>query len=181
MSEVSQLSWSDLSADTREGLIGKITGLWGAESDAAAFEACAVDKQQALLIVARRLREIGLWQVIRKIDNVYGVGGVGIAFSAWPYIESTLRERKDFTRLFANHSGTTGGFYEKGRAAAVLHFLYIDAEPRKWYLHFDLYSPVHSPLTAFKHLRHEFIGKLTPDWKMIGKILQPVSASRRGV
>ncbi len=181
MNEVRQLFWPELSRDTREALTGKLAGLWDAVTDEAAFNACTIDKQQALLIVATRLREKGLWQVVRKIDNVYGVGGVGIAFSAWPYIASTLRRRTDFTRLFANHRDTSGGFYEKGRAEAVLHFLYINGEPRKWYLHFDLYSPVHSPVSALKHLRHEFAGKLTPDWKMISKILGPEFASRRGV
>jgi hypothetical protein len=72
----------------------------------------------------------------------------------------------------ANHKDTTGGFYEKGRADAVLHFLYVDGSPRKWYVHFDLYSPVHSPLSALRHLRYEFLGKLTPDWRMIQKCLK---------
>jgi hypothetical protein len=53
----------------------------------------------------------------------------------------------------------------------VLHFLYQEGEPRTWYVHFDLYSPVHSPGSALKHLRHEFLGKLTPDWRMIAKFL----------
>ena len=49
----------------------------------------------------------------------------------------------------------------------MLHFLYVDGTPEKWYVHFDLYSPVHSPVSMFKHLRYEFVGKLTPDWRMI--------------
>jgi len=106
-------------------------------------------------------------RILRKIDNVYGVGGVGIGFSAWPFVRSTLSGRKDFTPLLANHKDTSGGYYEKGRAEAVLHFLYVDGKPQKWYVHFDLYSPVHSPVSALKHLRYEFVGKLTPDWRMI--------------
>ena len=166
-SEVSPILWKDLSEDSREALTGKLAGLWGAASDEAAFNACAIDKQQTLLLLASRLLAKGLWHVIRKIDNVYGEGGVGIGFSAWPIVESTLRARKDFTHLLANHKDTTGGFYEKGRAEAVLHFLYVEGVPRKWYVHFDLYSPVHSPVSALKHLRYEFVGKLTPDWRMI--------------
>ncbi|HLO00256.1 MAG TPA: hypothetical protein VK208_17485 [Pyrinomonadaceae bacterium] len=165
------LLWESLVAETREALSGKLSGLWGAESDAAAFNGCAVDKQQTLLILLSRLRAKALWHVINKIDNVYGEGGVGIGFSAWPFIESTLQRRKDFTRLFANHKDTSGGFYEKGRGEAVLHFLYVEGKPRKWYVHFDLYSPVHSPASAIKHLRYEFLGKLTPDWRMIQSAL----------
>lgn len=165
--DVSPLLWKDLSEDSREALTGKLSGLWGAATDEDAFNACAVDKQQTLLLLASRLRAKSLWHVIRKIDNAYGEGGVGIGFSAWPMVESTLRARKDFTRFLANHKDTTGGFYEKGRADAVLHFLYVEGAPRKWYVHFDLYSPVHSPVSAFRHLRYEFIGKLTPDWRMI--------------
>ena len=161
------MSWKDLRADVREALAGKLSGLWGAGDDEAAFNGFAVDKQQALLLVVSRLRAKGLWHVINKIANVYGEGGVGIGFSAWPLILATLRARKDFTRFMANHRGTSGGYYEKGRGDAVLHFIFEDGEPQKWYLHFDLYSPIHSPVSALKHLRHEFLGKLTPDWRMI--------------
>jgi hypothetical protein len=163
--------WKDLNGEVRDALSGKLSGLWGAATDEAAFDGCAVDKQQTLLLLVSRLRAKNLWHVIRKIDNVYGEGGVGIGFSAWPLVESTLRARKDFTRFLANHKDTSGGFYENGRAYAVLHFLYVEGEPRKWYVHFDLYSPVHSLASAFKHLRYEFIGKLTPNWRMIQKRL----------
>ena len=80
------MSWKDLRADVREALAGKLSGLWGAGSDEAAFNGFAVDKQQALLLVVSRLRAKGLWHVINKIENVYGEGGVGIGFSAWPLI-----------------------------------------------------------------------------------------------
>jgi hypothetical protein len=168
---VSQTLWKNLRGDLREALAGKLSGLWGAASDEEAFNACTVDKQQTLVIMANRLQAKNLWHVIRKIENVYGEGGVGLGFSAWPVVESTLSARKDFTRFLANHKDTTGGFYEKGRADAVLHFLFVEGKPRKWYVHFDLYSPVHSPLSAFRHLRYEFIGKLTPDWRMIQQCL----------
>jgi len=103
---------------------------------------------------------------------VYGEGGVGIGFFAWPLIQSTLSRRKDFTRRFANHKDTSGGFYEKGRADAVLHFLFQEGSPRKWFVHFDLYSPVHSVGSVGKHLRYEFLGKICPDWKMIRQCLK---------
>jgi hypothetical protein len=166
-SEVKPILWQDLPGDVRETFAGKLSGLWGASDDETAFNGCAVDKQQTLLLLAARLRAKNLWHVIKKIENVYGEGGVGIAFAAWPFVKTTLSGRKDFTRLMANHKDTTGGFYEKGRAEAVLHFLYVEGKPQKWYVHFDLHSPVHSPASAFKHLRHEFVGKRTLDWLMI--------------
>jgi hypothetical protein len=164
--------WQELAAPAREALQGKLSGLFGAANDETAFDRCAFDKQQTLLLIAARLEEKGLWHVIRRITNVYGQSGVGIGFAAWPMIESTLRRRRDFTWWFANHRNTSGGFYEKGRGEAVLHFLYVEGEPRKWYVHFDLYSPVHSLRSAINHLRHEFFGKLTPDWRLIQEHLQ---------
>jgi len=166
-SQATTLLWQDLPDDLREALAGKLSALWGAASDEAAFDGFAVERQQALLLVLSRLRAKRLWQVIAKIDNVYGDGGVGIAFTAAPLILTTLRDRRDFTRFLAKHKGTAGGFYEKGRASAVLHFIYQGGEQQKWYLHFDLYSPVHSLLSAFKHLRYELFGRVTPDWRMI--------------
>ena len=166
-----QLSWMDLSEGARAALKGKLTGLWEAPSDAAAFESWAIDKQQALVLLFRRLREKDLWHLVKQVTNIYGEGGVGLQFFAWPMIESTLQRRKDFTRLFANHKDTTGGFYERDRDNAVLHFLYQEGDPRTWYVHFDLYSPVYSPRSAMKHLRHEFLGKVRPDWKMISECL----------
>jgi hypothetical protein len=165
------LTWSDLTPEAHELLKGRLSGLWGAETDAAAFESWSIDKQQALLLLLRRMRDKALWQLVKKVKNIYGEGGVGIEFAAWPIILSTLEKRSDFTRRFANHKDTAGGFYEKGRPMAVLHFLYQDGEPKVWYVHFDLHSPVHTPQSAWKHLRHEFIGKLTPDWRMIANIL----------
>jgi len=166
-SKVEPISWRDLPDHLREALTGKLSGLWGAVSDEAAFDGFAADKQQALLLVISRLIAKELWQVIYKIDNVYGEGGVGIGFTGTPIILTTLRGRRDFTRFLAKHTGTSGGFYEKGRGSAVLHFIYRDGEPQKWYLHFDLYSPVHSLVSAFKHLRYERLGKVRPDWRMI--------------
>src|SRR5438045_4122319 len=95
--------------------------------------------------------------VIVNAEVVYSNpgGGVGMAFDAWPLVAATLARRKGFTRRFANHGDTTGGFYERGRGAGVLHFLYVDKpdEPRLWQVHFDLYSPMHSPASLLRHLR----------------------------
>ena len=55
------LTWEDLSRGVREALAGKLTGLWGAASDEAAFNSFPVDKQQTLLIVVSRLQAKGLW------------------------------------------------------------------------------------------------------------------------
>lgn len=164
--------WADLSDATKELLAGKLAGLWGAPSDEAAFDSWALDKKQALLLILTRLHAKGLWRLVKRITNVYGEGGVGLQFEAWPMIESTLSRRRDFTRRFANHGDTDGGFYEKQRGAAILHFLFQNGEPRVWYVHFDLYSPIHSPASIWRHMRHEWLGKLTPDWRMIAEHLR---------
>jgi hypothetical protein len=161
------LTWSTLPAATKELLTGKLAGCWEAPTDAVAFDSWAFDKQQALLLVLNRMHAKGLWDLVRHVTNVYGEGGVGLQFVAWPMIESTLSRRRDFTRLFANHKDTAGGFYEKQRGDAILHFLYQEGEPRTWYVHFDLYSPVHSFSSALKHLWYESIRKVKPDWRMI--------------
>ena len=165
------LLWTDLSRETKELLKGKLAGLWGAENDQSAFDSWAIDKKYALLLLLKRMRVKELWYLVRRVTNVYGEGGVGLQFEAWPMIEWTLSRRSDFTRRFANHKDTSGGFYEKGRAEAVLHFLFQEGQPRTWYVHFDLYSPVHSPESAWKHLRYEFLSKTKPDWRRIAKSL----------
>lgn len=165
------LQWADLSRQTKEVLKGKLAGLWGAETDEAAFDSWTPDKKYALLLLLKRMRAKELWHVVKRIENVYGEGGVGLQFEAWPIVESTLSQRDDFTRRFANHKDTSGGFYEKGRPEAVLHFLFQEGQPRKWYVHFDLHSPVHSVASAWKHLRYEFVSKTKPDWRRIAKSL----------
>ena len=165
------LTWADLPAATKELLSGKLAGLWDAPTDAAAFDSWPLDKKQGMLLLLNRMQTKGLWHLVKRVTNVYGEGGVGLQFQAWPMIESTLSRRRDFTRMFANHKDTSGGFYEKQRGEAILHFLFEEGEPRTWYVHFDLYSPVHSPASAWKHMRHEFMGKVKPDWRMISKCL----------
>jgi hypothetical protein len=163
------LIWRDLSSEVRAALTGRLAGLWDWPTDETCFDALAVDKQQALLLFVRRLSQLRLWSVVRKVTNVYGVNGVGLAFDAWPVVASTLRRRKDFTRRFARHGDTSGGFYELGRGAGVLHFLYVDkpGQPRRWEVHFDLYSPVHTPASLVRHIRYEFLGRALPDWRAI--------------
>jgi hypothetical protein len=166
-SEVNPILWKDLSREVQDALAGRLAGLWGHATDEEVFSACSVAKQQTLLIMASRLQAKELWHLIQKVINVWGEHGVGIDFSPAERVDAMLRARKDFTTFMANHKGTTGGFYEKGRSDAILHFIYTDGTPQKWGVHFDLYSPVHSPLSVFKHLRHEFIGNLFPDWRMV--------------
>lgn len=167
------LTWATLPSESRELLRGKLACLWGAATDAAAFDSWPLDKKQALLLLLDRLYAKGLWDLVKQVTNVYGERGVGIEFEAWPRIKSTLSARSDFTRRFANHKDTSGGFYEKDRDTAILHFLFQEGEPRRWYVHFDLYSPVHSAGSVFRHLRHEFLGKLKPDWRVIARHLNP--------
>ena len=166
-SSVALLRWKDLSRGHREALTGKLAGLWGVPGDEEAFDCLPIDCQQALLLILSRFGAKDLWQSVMKITNIWGEGGVGFEFTAWPMIESTLARRKDFTRLFARHLDSDGGFFEKGRAKSVMHFLYVDGTPREWSFHFDLYNPLHSPISAWKHLRHEVFSKVKPDWRMI--------------
>lgn len=168
---VRRLQWAELDSQLRQDLNGRLAGLWGAESDESAFNALAIDKQQALLLLLDRLQAQSLWHLIKSITNVYGEGGVGIEFVPLASFESTLTQRKDFTRRWARHRDTSGGFYEKSRTNAVLHFLYVNGPPRRWYVHFDLHSPVHSAASAFRHVRHEFLSKRNPDWRMIAAAL----------
>ena len=170
-SESAAPTWAELPATTKELLTGKLAGLWGAASDAEAFDSWPLDKKQGLLLLLQRMQSKGLWHLVKRVTNVYGEGGVGLQFEAWPMIESTLSRRRDFTRRFANHRDTSGGFYEKQRNVAILHFLFQEGEPRIWYVHFDLYSPIHSPASAWRHLRHETFGKVKPDWRAIAKSL----------
>lgn len=170
-SEAKAPAWSELPGATRELLRGKLAGLWGAPTDAEAFDSWALDKKQALLLLLDRMQSKQLWHLVKRVTNVYGEGGVGLQFEAWPMIESTLSRRRDFTRRFANHSDTSGGFYEKQRDRAILHFLFQEGEPRTWYVHFDLYSPINSPGSAWRHLRHEMLSKVKPDWRAIAKSL----------
>jgi len=168
-----QLAWKDLPFETRQLLTGKLDGLWGAPGDKEAFDSLSQDKQRALLLLLQRLETKGLWHTVQRVNNVYGLGGVGMGFHAWPVIHSTLARRSDFTRRFARHRHTSGGFYEKNRPRAVLHFIFQEGNPRSWYVHFDLYSPVFSLASCSRHLRFEVLGKLKPDWRMIQECLKP--------
>ena len=168
---VKTLTWADLPVETKELLHGKLVGLWGASTDAEAFDSWPLDKKQGMLLLLKRMNGKGLWRFVKQVTNVYGEGGVGLRFLAWPMIESTLARRRDFTRMFANHHDTTGGFYEKQRSRAILHFLYQDGDPRLWYVHFDLYSPVHSPASMLRHLYFESMRNVRPDWRTIARCL----------
>ena len=67
-----------LPAETRELLTGKLAGLWGAATDAAAFDSWPTDKKRALLLLVHRLQAKGLWNLVKRVTNVYGEGGVGL-------------------------------------------------------------------------------------------------------
>jgi hypothetical protein len=161
--------WSELSPETQSLWAGHLVELYGAPDDVSAFEQLAQDKREALMLLHRRLRQLDLWKFVGRIVNVYGTGGVGMYFSAEGDLESELRSRRTFTRKFARHSDNSGGFIEKRRRRASLHFLYIDPPQgnREWHVHLDLYGPWGSPLSIAKHLRYEHWGTFRPDWRMI--------------
>ncbi|MGA9996435.1 MAG: hypothetical protein WBP93_13535 [Pyrinomonadaceae bacterium] len=170
MAELSeQLNWPGLPEEMRRALNRKLEGLYGHARDEDAFNSLAVDKQQALLILARRFQELGLWDLVHRITNVYGEGGVGMNFEAWPMVASKLESRSDFTSRFANHKDTTKGYIERGVGRASLHILYVEDKDknRNWAAHFDLYNPWASPMNAWRHLLHEKFQHYTPDWRAI--------------
>lgn len=167
--QASRLNWEGLSKETRARLERKLEGLYGAQSDGEAFDYLVLDKQQALLLLMRRLSELDLWSTIARIENVYGEGGVGMSFKAWPFLLSTLREHRAFTSLFAKHHNNSGGFMEFKRPRGSLHFCYVDGEIREWAVHFDIYNPWASPLNAWRHLLHEKINREAANWKIIAE------------
>jgi hypothetical protein len=165
------LKWRVLADSSRSALARRIEGMYGGGNDEQVFDSLAVDKQQALLILMRRLQELKLWDSVRRIENLYGEGGVGMNFDAWPLLTSTLARIGGFSSWFAKHKGTAGGFIERRPGRGALHILYRDSGTRHWEAHFDLYSAWASPMNAWRHLLHEKLRKETPDWRMIGQAL----------
>ncbi|MDQ3908045.1 MAG: hypothetical protein M3268_06840, partial [Acidobacteriota bacterium] len=123
MDEPRQLAWRELAPDLRGALAGRLAGLYGGADDESVFNALPVDKQRALLVFARRLGELGLWRDVVSVTNVYGRGGVGIAFVAGRGLKKRLSQNPRFTSRFAAHRDTAEGFYELRRSRAALHLL----------------------------------------------------------
>lgn len=157
-------TWGELPESIRSSLQGKLAGLYGYGEAETAFAAVTQDKREALVLLMRRLVGLDLWKCVGKIVNVYGQGGVGMYFSATSDLHSALRSRRDFTQRFARHRDNTGGFLEKKRRRASLHFLYIDDRSgnRDWHVHLDFYGPSGS---FFQHFYYERWQKFRPDWQ----------------
>ncbi len=169
--EASALRWSDLTEEQRATLDRRLEGMYGGGACESVFDSLAVDKQQALLILMRRLSALDLWSAVRRIENLYGTGGVGMSFKAWPFIKSSLERREDFSTWFARHRHTSIGFIQRGTNRASLHILRDEGDEGSWEAHFDLYNPWASPLNAWRHLLHEKIRRETPDWRAVGTAL----------
>ncbi len=163
------LLWLELSENRRSALAGKLDGLFGWAATDEVFESLAVERQQALLIMQVRLQQLGLWDAVRLITNVYGEGGVGIDFIAWPSLRSELRRRRGFTSLLAGHRNNEGGFRERrDSGGAALHLIMVELASSRWAAHFDLYDPLSSLLNLWLHIYREgWRGKL-PGWQDIG-------------
>jgi hypothetical protein len=162
-------TWDELPESMRRLWRGKLAGLYGFEEDETAFAAIPQDKREALALIMRRLVELDLWKNVAKIVNVYGQGGVGMYFSSNLDLECELSSRTDFTRKFARHRDNSGGFIEKDRRRASLHFLYIDNSEgtRDWHVHLDLYGPMGTCLSTAQHLYYERWQKFRPDWQIM--------------
>jgi hypothetical protein len=170
----SKLRWRELPEFNRAALDRRLEGLYGGADSKSIFDALEVDKQQALLILVRRLVAVKLWDTVHRVENLWGENGVGMHFTAWPFIKSALERRSDFSTWFARHRNTAGGFIERGRQLASLHILYANKEAQHWEAHFDLYNPWASPVNAWRHLLYEKIRKETPNWRVIGNALRYV-------
>jgi hypothetical protein len=165
--EEARLGWHELPEDLRADLAHKLEGLYGHDADASAFDVLAVDKQQALLLFAVRFRDLNLWPEIETIENVYGLGGVGLNIRARRTLTATLAAHERFSSRFAAHGDTAGGFFETGRARAALHFLRMHGDAPLWAVHFDLHAPAATPLSMLRHFWHEKWRGETPDWRAV--------------
>lgn len=161
------LEWRDLAAFERSLLARKLEGVYNFASDAVAFDALATDKQQALLIFARRFDAYGLWRYIRRVANIYGLGGVGMNFEAWPGLYAALRRHANF-----HHRFTPASFREKKRRRAALHLRRDLMSAPRWSAHFDDHNPLHSPAEAWHHCYREAYLRHTPCWQDIDKALR---------
>ena len=157
-------SWNSLSKEERWLLNGRLVGLYGYGNDEADFDSLSIDKQQALLLLVGRFDQLGLWDRVKGIKNVYGEGGVGFAFEASNDFRTCIQLNSSFSSRFATHRNTEAGFLERGRRSAALHILYARSDRELWEAHFDLYSPVGTVLSAIMHLIKEKLARKTPNW-----------------
>ena len=164
---VRPLRWGELGADSRAALGGKLAGLYGHDTAEGAFESLAPDKRQALLLLVASMCRLRLWRAVRRVENVYGEGGVGLDFRASSLLGALLRRHPKFTRRFARHGDCAEGFFELGRGRAALHVLRGAEDLRLWSAHFDRHAPVGTPASAARHLWHEKLRARRPDWRAI--------------
>ena len=171
--ELPGLTWIQLNQIARFALSGKLDGLFGWSRTEEAFDSLAVPRQQALLLLLDRFRKLQLWEAVRNITNVYGEGGVGIEFIAWPVLRSTLDRHRNFTRLLAGHRNNEGGFREwKKVAGPALHVVMVETAANRWAAHFDLYDPLTSVINLWRHVYREGWRRELPSWREIGGSLR---------
>ena len=163
------LTWENLADSTRDALAGKLCGLYGGSNDQQVFDSLASDRQQALLLLNQRFVELRLWQAVRSVTNIYGIGGVGMDLVAWPMLRALLGRRRDFTTAYAGHRNNEGGFRERRKERGPsLHIVMVSIAESRWAAHFDLYNPLFSPLEAWRHIYHEGLRHRLPTWRQIG-------------
>lgn len=170
-----RLKWPALESSARLAFECTLEGLYGCASSEAAFEALPRDKQQALLILNGRLHIHNLWQHILRVENVYGLGGVGMSFTAGPNFHAALARHRSFLSVFASDKRPAISFRETCRRRAALHFVGCRRAPqhaRIWFVHFDYHNPLHSPAGAWRHIFFEHLRRDTPDWQTIDKALR---------
>jgi hypothetical protein len=165
------LRWRDLPETLGDDLADKLAGLYGHAAAAEAFDSLAADKQQALLLFAARLLDLNLWREVERVENVYGVGGVGMSFRARRGLSAVLDAHGRFTSRFAAHGDCAAGYFERGRSRAALHILRMKDDASLWSIHFDLHAPAATPLSALRHFWSEKVRGETPDWETIKSVL----------
>jgi len=166
-----KLRWDDVPETLRDDLARKLEGLYGHADGRDAFDSLAGDKQQALLLFAVRLSDLNLWREIESVENVYGIGGVGMSFRARRGLAAALKAHGQFTSRFASHGDCAEGFFELGRSRAALHFLRMKGDASLWSIHFDLHAPAATPLSALRHFWSEKVRGEMPDWDAIKSAL----------
>jgi len=162
------LTWVQLQTSTKAALSGKLNGLFGWPRTDEVFDSLEVNRQQALLLLLRRLQDCNLWEYVRVISNVYGEGGVGIEFTAWPGLRAALSRRRNFTGRLAGHRNNEGGFRERRKDGPVLHVVMVEMAERRWAAHFDFYDPLSGPSGLWRHIYRESWRRELPSWHHIG-------------
>src|SRR3954447_576773 len=97
------LEWTALPLSLRRDFGFRLAGLYGSTSAEKAFNSLAPDKRNALFLLYSSMAKSEVWSEVLAIRNVYGEGGVGMAFTSTKGLLGKLKRSDDFTTWFARH------------------------------------------------------------------------------